>query len=482
MGSQVAQAISAIRHVLPNAHLVTPEADEEYNLLNNSYLSGFESDLRPACIFLPRSKEEVAAFIRAVSPFNGEVQFAIRAGGRQPLPGCANVNGGITVDLRSLKGLHLQDGQVQVAAGQDWGSVYEYLEPHGLAVTGGMSTTGGIGGLATQGGLSFYSSREGFICDNVVNYEVVVASGEILNANAKENSDLWVALRGGGNNLGIVTRFDFRTFKQGPIYAGMVWYFKPSFADQMKALVKELNAPDASVETHLMLSIAYAQVFGNGNDVVCLNQLYYTQPVDDPPALAPFTHVQPQRAEMNSMKIQTLVEASTEQSAAGQSMIRCLYMNVNVKADVETLITGGDIWCEELEAVKDVAGLMCSYTLQPYPVSQLKKTREHGGNVLGLDPSGGPVVNVLLLSYWADKKDDERMMAFMKKALKRIEENAEARGQLIPFIYWNYAFSHQDPLRSYGEDNVRKLRDASKKYDPKGLFQVACPGGFKLFK
>lgn len=102
----------------------------------------------------------------------------------------------------------------------------------------------------------------------------------------------------------------------------MVWYYKPSFADQMKALVKELKSPDASVETHMMLSIAYAQVFGNGNDVVCLNQLYYTQPVEDPPALAPFTHVQPQRAEMNTMKIQTLVEASTEQSAAGQSMIR----------------------------------------------------------------------------------------------------------------------------------------------------------------
>lgn len=151
MTSQVAQAVSAIRQALPHAHLVTPEANEEYHSLNNSYLSGFESDLRPACIFLPRSKEEVAAFIRAIGPFNGDVQFAIRAAGRQPLPGCANVNGGITVDLRSLKGLELRDGKVRVAAGQDWGSVYEYLEPHGLAVTGGMSTTCGIGGLATQG-------------------------------------------------------------------------------------------------------------------------------------------------------------------------------------------------------------------------------------------------------------------------------------------------------------------------------------------
>ncbi|KAI1758840.1 hypothetical protein GGR53DRAFT_198751, partial [Hypoxylon sp. FL1150] len=228
--------------------------------------------------------------------------------------------------------------------------------------------------------------------------------------------------------------------------------------------------------------IAYAQVFGNGNNVICLNQLYYTQPVEDPPALAPFTHVQPQKAEMNTMKIQTLVQAATEQSGAGQSMVRCLYMNVSVKADVETLITGGDIWCEELESVKDVAGLMCSYTLQPYPVSLLKNTSAKGGNVIGLDPSNGPVVNILLLSYWADRKDYERVIGFMQRALKSIEQNANARGQLVPYIYWNYAFSHQDALQSYGEKNVRKLQEASRKYDPNGLFQIACPGGFKLFK
>ena len=161
---------------------------------------------------------------------------------------------------------------------------------------------------------------------------------------------------------------------------------------------------------------------------------------------------------------------------------RCLYMNITVKADVETLTTGGDIWCEELEPVKAVAGLMCSYTLQPYPVSQLERTHENGGNVLGLKASDGPVVNVLLLSYWKEQSDDERVTAFMKKALKRIEQNAEARGQLIPFIYWNYAFSDQEALRSYGEEGVSKLQEASKKYDAKGMFQTACPGGFKLFK
>lgn len=157
-------------------------------------------------------------------------------------------------------------------------------------------------------------------------------------------------------------------------------------------------------------------------------------------------------------------------------------MNVTVKADVETLTTGGDIWCEELEPVKDAAGLMCSYTLQPYPVSQLEKIHAAGGNVLGLIPSNGPLVNILLLTYWTDKSDDGRVIAFMQRALRRIEQNADTRGQLIPYIYWNYAFSHQKALQSYGEGNVQKLQEASKKYDPRGVFQEGCPGGFKLFK
>ena len=101
-----------------------------------------------------------------------------------------------------------------------------------------------------------------------------------------------------------------------------MFYYQQSFPGQVTALVNELTSPKPSVETHLMLSIAYAQVFGNGNDVLCLNQVYYTQPEKDPPALAPFTHIEPQRKDMNTMKLQTLVQAATEQTSAGQSKIR----------------------------------------------------------------------------------------------------------------------------------------------------------------
>jgi FAD/FMN-containing dehydrogenase len=174
------------------------------------------------------------------------------------------------------------------------------------------------------GGLSFFSSREGFICDNVVNYQVVLSSGKVVNANENENADLWVALRGGGNNLGIVTRFDFRTFEQGPFWGGNVFYFADSFPGQIESLVAELTKPDTSDLTHIMISIGHsgAMAAALGAPIMCLNQAYYADAVENPPVLDPFTKVTPQIDALNSMSLKTVTAAASEQTAAGQSQIR----------------------------------------------------------------------------------------------------------------------------------------------------------------
>lgn len=157
------------------------------------------------------------------------------------------------------------------------------------------------------------------ICDNIVNYEVVLASGEVINANAHENSDLWRSLRGGGNNFCVVTRFDFRTFKQGDFWGGAIFYFPPSFPSQIEALVHELKKPDTSNETHIMLSLLWAAQFGQP---MCLNQLYYTQAIENPPELEPFSRVQPQLEQMSSLRMINMRDAAAEQAAMAMDGIR----------------------------------------------------------------------------------------------------------------------------------------------------------------
>lgn len=170
------------------------------------------------------------------------------------------------------------------------------------------------------GGLSFFSSREGLICDNVINYEVVLASGEVVSCNANDHQDLWKALRGGGNNFGIVTRYDMRTFKQGPFWGGSVFYYPGSFPSQIDALVQQLQNPEA--ETHIMISLFFAAQFGQP---MGLNQLYYPRKVESPPVLDPFVKVQPQLDQLNSMRMVNLKDAAAEQAAMAMEGIRYVY-------------------------------------------------------------------------------------------------------------------------------------------------------------
>ena len=104
------------------------------------------------------------------------------------------------------------------------------------------------------------------------------------------------------------------------MYGGSVWYFLPSFPSQIEHLVAELKKPDASKDTHLMVSIGFAGAVSK--DLVGLNQLYYTKPVDNPAALQPFTTVQPQIDSMNTMKVKTLSEIVAEQSASVMTNVR----------------------------------------------------------------------------------------------------------------------------------------------------------------
>ncbi|KAL3469301.1 FAD-binding domain-containing protein [Aspergillus californicus] len=474
------KAIQTLQENFPAPQVILPQT-EEFNTLNTSYLSALESDITPACIFCPRSAEDVSKFLKIIAPLAtcGEAEFAIKGAGQQPLPGCANVEAGITLDLSLLTGVDVKDTSVSIAAGERWGDVYKALEGKNCGVCGSRSSRGGIGGLALAGGLSFFSSREGFISDNVLAYEIVLAPGKIVNASATENPDLWRALRGGGNNFGIVTRYEVRTFEQGPFWCGSVYYFQPSFTQQIDALVAELTAPDATDETHLMISVGYASQFGQ---VMCQNQVYYTRETETlPTALQPFTDIQPKLDQISSLRIQGLKAAAGEQAAVAMDQQRCAYMNTTVKADAAILKAAADMYTAALEPIKGLEGVVCSLTLQPYATSLLKKSSSQGGNSLGLTSDDGPLVSVLLLTYWKNKSDDAQIIGLMKGTLERIDQEAQQRNLAVPFKYLNYAFNFQDPIASYGAENKAKLQEVARKYDPEGVFQKHVPGGFKLF-
>ena len=166
-----------------------------------------------------------------------------------------------------------------------------------------------------SGGISFFSPRKGFVCDNVHNYELVLANGTIINVNQAQHPDLLKALRGGSNNFGIVTRFDLNTFLQGSVWGGDIVYDVSTTPQNLQAFVNFGSNTD--YDEYAALFQAYS--FAGGNYSV-LNSPIYTKPVVNPPAFQPFTAIQSQFG--NSLRIDTLRSFTNVTSSAAATGLR----------------------------------------------------------------------------------------------------------------------------------------------------------------
>ena len=132
--------------------------------------------------------------------------------------------------------------------------------------------------------------------------------------------------------------------------------------------------------------------------------------------------------------------------------------------------------------LKDAEGISFSITYQPLSRSLLQASKDAGDNAKNIDPSDGPLLLVLFNQTWTAPEDDGRVAKAVEHLLAECRKIAEERGLLHRYIFTNYAYEHDDPIRGYGEESLARLKAVSEKYDPKRLFQEAVPGGFKLSK
>ena len=107
-------------------------------------------------------------------------------------------------------------GRSESQGGATWADLNRETQLHGLAVTGGVVSTTGIAGLTLGGGIGWLMGKYGLALDNLRSVELVTAEGQVLQASAEENPDLFWAVRGGGGNFGVVTSFEYRLFPVGP--------------------------------------------------------------------------------------------------------------------------------------------------------------------------------------------------------------------------------------------------------------------------
>ena len=167
----------------------------------------------PEAVIRPTTSAEVAAAVRAA--VEADLPIAVRSGGHGSVP----ASEGVVIDLSAFDEIELHDGAiVTVGAGVHWGDVASALAPYGLGVSSGDTLSVGVGGLALGGGIGWQVRTHGLTVDLVREIEVVTADGAVVTASAESRPDLFWALRGGGGNFGIATRF---TLQAAPV-DGMV--------------------------------------------------------------------------------------------------------------------------------------------------------------------------------------------------------------------------------------------------------------------
>ena len=193
--------------------LVRPEASDydEVRQIWNSMI-----DRRPALIARCHGPADVMVAVKFASKH--EMVMSTRGGGHN-IAGSALCDDGLTIDLSPMRGVRVEPAQRRawVQGGALLGDIDHETQAFGLAVPLGINSTTGVGGLALGGGFGWLSRAFGHTVDNIVSADVVTATGNLLRASTTENVDLFWAIRGGSGNFGVVTGFEFKLHRVGPM-------------------------------------------------------------------------------------------------------------------------------------------------------------------------------------------------------------------------------------------------------------------------
>jgi hypothetical protein len=364
---------------------------------------------------------------------------------------------------------------VEIGPGNRWGDVYSVLDEQGLSTLGGRVASVGVGGLVTGGGISFFSPQYGYVCDNVDNFEVVLASGQVVNANSNTNPSLWRALRGGSNNFGIVTSFTIRAFSQGDFWGGFLGLDISTIEQQFQAFEDLTGSLQYDPYAAMIFDITWNATSDTWSTAYSLE---YTKPVENPPFFQNFTSL-PQT--FSTMRISNLTDFTVEISSSDPDGRRQLFVTSTYKNSAELMAVFYETAQDVAQPLRTVPGIVWSSSFQPQPTIINDKAATTGGNSLGLDESDGNLFNTLLNIMWEDEADDALVYAQAKELFAQVDAKAKELGVYHSYIYLNYAAPWQDPISGYGADPKRQLQETSKLYDPTGVFQKNVPGGFKLF-
>lgn len=407
-------------------------------------------DRRPALIARCRGVEDVQNAIRFAR--DNDLPLAIRGGGHNAA-GLGVCDDGLVIDLGGMRDVVVDPATrtARAGGGATWGEFDAATTAHGLATTGGAVSTTGIAGLTLGGGLGWLMRGYGLTCDNLIGAEVVTADGNVVRASARENADLFWALRGGGGNFGVVTTFEYQLHPVTSILGGILFYPLAKARDVFR-FYREITrtTPDN-------LTVFAPMLHSPEGVKVCGLAMCYNGPADEGERAIQLIRdfgspIAGNVGPMSYTALQSMLDAGFPSG-----------LHVHWRSEFLTSIP---------DALIDAA--VSAYEQVPSPLSALL-IEQFGGAVSRIPRDATAFdqrdsdYNFVIISRWADPADAEQNVAWARATSKAAKPFTTGR------VYLNYIGEGEAPDRvraAFAPDKLARLASIKKKYDPTNLFRI----------
>jgi FAD/FMN-containing dehydrogenase len=435
--------------------LVIRPGDEGYEEARRVYNAMI--DVRPAAIVRCATEDDVVAVVRAAAEKG--LELAVR-GGAHSVPGFGTAEGALVADLSGMQSVEVDDEARTASAGggTTWGRFNDVTAAHGLATTGGIISTTGIGGLTLGGGIGYLCRAHGLSCDNLVSARVVTADGTLMTASPEEHADLFWALRGGGGNFGVVTEFTYRLHPVSTIYGGPMFFELADgpavlrhFRDFIRTAPREYGGFPAFQIAPPLPIVPENRV---GEPFVALVSCFTGPPEEGERLIQSFRDVAPPVAQMiGEMPYAALNSAFDALVPPGlQHYWKAAY----------TAGLSDEAIAVHMEHGPKVPTV--NSTVHLYPIDGAVQDVAADATAFGhRDASYSPVI----AGMWPDPADNERNTQWVRDYYAALAPHAQAGG------YVNFASSddQEKVADNYGA-NYARLTEIKRRYDPGNLFHL----------
>jgi len=407
-------------------------------------------DRRPAVIAQCLSASDVRAAVKLGSTEG--LGLSIRGGGHG-VAGTAVCDGGLMIDLSSMKDVHVNPTTREAIAspGVLWGEFDRATQAYGLATTGGQVSHTGIAGLTLGGGLGYLMGKFGAVCDNLLSVEIVTADGELLTASPEQNADLFWAVRGAGANFGVVTQFRYRLHPMGEVLAGMLLHPRNRTAELIAFLTEFLK--DSPGELYTTIGFLNSP---DGVPLVGIIPVYAGQLADGERLLAPLRKFGPPVADFIQAMPYTALQSMLDNAVPIGDRY---YWKSNFVNDLSPALA--NVLAEGASAMPSPYSMILLFEIK----GEIRRVPK---DAMAFDHRDANF-ELSIIARWTDPAADEVNIRWARDVWTAVQPHVSSA------VYLNHLTGEEGPERvraAYGAAKYAKLSALKARFDPANLFKL----------